>query len=64
LTVRWFEYGGPAKVTFDPPGAVPVANGTAAVKARFAAPGTYTLVATASDGQLSERTTVTIKVDP
>jgi hypothetical protein len=64
LTVRWFEYSGPAKVTFDPPGAIPVTNGSSAVKARFAAPGTYTLVATASDGQLSERTTVTIKVDP
>jgi hypothetical protein len=63
LTVRWFEYGGPAKVTFDPPGAIPVTNGTAAVKARFASPGTYTLVAIASDGQLSERTTATITVE-
>ena len=63
LTVRWLEYAGPAKVTFDPPGAIPVTNGTAAVKARFAAPGTYTFIATANDGQLSTRTTLTITVE-
>ena len=63
LTVRWLEYAGPAKVTFDPPGVIPVTNGTAAVKARFAAPGTYTLIATANDGQLSTRTTLTITVE-
>jgi hypothetical protein len=64
LTVRWFEYRGPAKVTFEPDGAIPVAGGTATTRARFAAPGTYTLVGTASDGQLSQRTTLTITVTP
>ena len=62
LTVAWFQYGGPAKVTFEPNGTIPVTNGTASTKARFAAPGTYTLVGTANDGQLSQRTTVTVTV--
>src|SRR5262249_39014120 len=62
LTVTWFQYGGPAKVTFDPAGPIPVANGTAVARARFDAPGTYKLVATASDGQLSQRTELTIAV--
>jgi hypothetical protein len=64
LTVRWFEYRGPAKVTFEPDGAIPVAGGTATTTARFAAPGAYTLVGIANDGQLSERTTVTVTVTP
>lgn len=63
LTVTWFQYGGPAKVTFDPAGAIPVLNGKAETKARFENPGTYTLVATARDGQLSQRTDVTVTVD-
>ena len=62
LTVTWFEYRGPARVTFEPAGSIPVTNGTATSSARFEAPGTYTLVATASDGQLSQRTDVTISV--
>jgi hypothetical protein len=62
LTVAWFQYGGPAKVTFEASGAIPVTNGTAATTARFAAPGTYTLIATASDGRLSQRTAVTVTV--
>jgi hypothetical protein len=62
LTVTWFQYGGPAKVTFDPAGPIPVAKGTAVARARFDAPGTYRLVATASDGQLSQRTELTITV--
>jgi len=62
LTVTWFEYRGPARVTFDPGGAIPVTNGTAAATARFEAPGTYTLAATASDGQFSQRTDVTVTV--
>lgn len=64
LTVRWFEYRGPAKVAFEPDEAIPVAGGAATVTARFAAPGTYTLVAIANDGQLSQRTTVTVTVTP
>ena len=62
LTVTWFQYGGPAKVTFDPAGAIPVNNGTAVTTARFGKPGTYRLVATARDGQLSQRTDVMIAI--
>jgi hypothetical protein len=63
LTVRWLEYRGPAKVTFEPDGAVPVAGGMATTTARFQAPGTYTLIGTANDGQLSRRATVNITVE-
>jgi len=62
LTVTWFQYGGPARVTFDPAGPMAVANGTAVTSARFGAPGAYTLVATASDGQLSQRAVLNIDV--
>ena len=62
LTVTWFQYGGPAKVTFEQAGPIPVAGGTATTKAHFDAPGTYTLIATANDGQLSQRTAVTVTV--
>ena len=62
LTVTWFQYRGPAKVTFEPDGSIPVTNGSATATARFDAPGTYTLVATANDGQFSQRTDVTVSV--
>ena len=41
---------------------IPVSNGKAVTTARFAAPRTYKLVATASDGKLSTRTEVTVAV--
>jgi len=50
------------KVTFDPAGAIPVANGQAVTHARFTAPGTYKLVATANDGALSRKTELTVTV--
>jgi hypothetical protein len=62
LTVRWLQYGGPAKATFEPAGPIPVTNGTATTRGRFAAPGMYTLIATASDGQLSQRAVVNVTV--
>jgi hypothetical protein len=62
LTVTWFQYRGPARVTFEPAGSIPVTNGSATTTARFEAPGTYTLVATANDGQFSQRTDVTVSV--
>ena len=62
LTVTWFQYGGPARVTFEPAGALAVIGGTATTTARFAAPGAYTLVATANDGQLSQRAMVNVEV--
>ena len=62
LTVSWFQYGGPAKVTFSPAGAIAAASGTATATAKFSAPGTYVLQATANDGALSKRTLVTVVV--
>ena len=52
LTVQW---SGPAGVTFS----APTSPGTSAT---FAAPGTYILTLTASDGELSSSASVTIEV--
>jgi hypothetical protein len=41
-----------------------VSNGQAVTTARFAAPGTYVLRATADDGALSTAADVTITVQP
>ncbi len=62
LTVTWIEYRGPAKVTFDSVGPIPVSDGKAVNTAHFSQPGTYVLRATANDGQLSTRADVTITV--
>ncbi|HMD48571.1 MAG TPA: hypothetical protein VKG79_05715, partial [Bryobacteraceae bacterium] len=69
LSVTWFEYRGPAKVTFDPPDAIhvgtpgqPIADGKAQVTANFPEPGTYVLRATADDGGLATTADVTITV--
>lgn len=64
LSVKWFEYRGPAKVTFDSAGPIAVSNGRAVTTARFAAPGIYVLHATADDGELTTSTDVTITVEP
>ena len=50
------------EVTFEPAGMIMVADGKAITMARFAAPGTYVLRATANDGALSTVTDVTITV--
>lgn len=60
--MSWLQYRGPAKVTFERDGAIPVANGQAVTTVRFAAPGTYKLIATANDGSLSKRTELTVTV--
>jgi hypothetical protein len=62
LNVTWFEYRGPAAVTFDDLGPTLVTNGQAATKVHFTAPGTYVLRATANDGELSVGTEITIAV--
>ena len=69
LTVSWYQYRGPAKVTFDPAEPVrvgtpgePTADGKAVATARFTEPGTYVLRATADDGALSNTADVTIVV--
>ena len=62
LGVTWMQLRGPAKVAFEPPGFIPVADGKAAATARFTERGTYVLRATASDGSLSTRSDVTVTV--
>ncbi|HEV3056902.1 MAG TPA: hypothetical protein VGY48_01585 [Vicinamibacterales bacterium] len=62
LTVSWMQLRGPAKVTFDATGALSVVDGRASVDARFSAPGTYVLRATANDGALATKSDVTIVV--
>ena len=64
LSVKWFEYRGPAKVTFESAGPIAVNNGKAVTTAHFAEPGTYVLRAMADDGALSTSTDVTITVKP
>jgi hypothetical protein len=62
LFVTWFEYRGPAKVTFDMQGPISVASGQAVTTAHFSMPGTYVLQAVATDGALQTRADVTITV--
>ena len=62
LSVTWTQYRGPAKVTFDDDGSIPVANGQAVTKAHFPEPGSYTLRATVTDGALSIASDITINV--
>jgi hypothetical protein len=62
LNVTWLQYRGPAKVTFDDPGAILVNSGQAVTKAHFPEPGVYVLRATANDGELSTTSDITISV--
>jgi hypothetical protein len=64
LSVKWLEYRGPASVIFDSTGPIAVSKGQAVTTARFAAPGTYVLRATADDGALTTSADVTITVKP
>jgi len=62
LSVTWFEYRGPARVTFDGAGPIAVTNGKAVTTAYFSAAGTYELRALATDGALQTSASVTITV--
>ena len=63
MTVTWLQYSGPAKVTFGRTGALPVTDGQAITTASFAAPGTYKLIASASDtGRLSTKVEINVTV--
>jgi hypothetical protein len=62
LSVTWYEFRGPGKVTFDNAGPILVSNGQAATQAHFSEPGTYVLRATANDGALSKTAEVTVNV--
>ena len=66
LRIRWIQYRGPGKETFDPD-SVPAVYGKPVdltTKATFSAPGTYLLRAIASDGQLESIHEVTVTVNP
>jgi hypothetical protein len=62
LSVSFLQYSGPAKVTFDNPGPMPVTGGKVINTVRFSQPGTYRLRATAGDGQLSTTSDLVITV--
>ena len=62
LTVTWMQYGGPAKVTFEATGPVPVTDGHAVTKATFTEPGTYQLVVSATDRAMTTRVPITVTV--
>jgi len=65
LRIRFIQYRGPGKVTFDPAN-VPAAYGKPmelTTKARFSAPGTYLLRAIAGDGQLESIHEVSVTVN-
>jgi hypothetical protein len=66
LRIRWIQYRGPGKVTFDPANA-PAVYGKPVdltTKVSFSAPGTYLLRAITSDGQLESIHEVTVTVNP
>jgi hypothetical protein len=62
LRVNWLQYSGPAKVTFSHTGAIQVDSGEAVTTARFAEPGSYRLIASATDGALTTRTSFAVTV--
>jgi hypothetical protein len=66
LSVNWMQYRGPAKVIFEPAAAIPVpgGKGEATTIARFTQPGTYTLVASATDSAMTKKQDVTVTVTP
>jgi hypothetical protein len=64
VQIKWIQYRGPGKVTFDPEASTVVYGEPVALtsKANFSAPGTYVLRATANDGQLFTSRDVTVTV--
>ena len=62
LTVTWMQLRGPARILFEPPSAVAVTDGKAAVTARFGERGTYVVRATANDGALVTKADLTITI--
>jgi hypothetical protein len=62
VTVNYLQYRGPGKVTFSNTAPILVVDGQAVTTARFAAPGTYKLIASANDGAISKRIEITVTV--
>ena len=65
VQIKWIQYRGPGKVTFDPAASAVVYGEPVKLisKASFSAPGTYILRATANDGQLFTSRDITINVN-
>jgi hypothetical protein len=64
VQIKWIQYRGPGKVTFDPQSSAVVYGEpvTLTSKVSFGEPGTYVLRATANDGQLFTSRDVTVNV--
>ena len=65
VQIKWIQYRGPGKVTFDPDASAVVYGEAVALtsKVSFGAPGTYVLRATANDGQLFTSREITVTVN-
>jgi len=65
VQIKWIQYRGPGKVTFDPESSEVVQGKpvTLTSKVSFSAPGTYVLRAIANDGQLYTPSDITITVN-
>ena len=66
VQIKWTQYRGPGKVTFDPEASAVLYGQPVDLTSRvsFGAPGTYVLRVTASDGQLFTSRDVTVTVSP
>jgi len=66
LRVRWLQYRGPGRVTFQPDQAEPVYGKpiNLTTSARFSVPGSYVLRLSAGDGSLESAQNVTVEVKP
>jgi hypothetical protein len=66
VQIKWAQYRGPGKVTFDPDGSAVIYGEpvTLTTRAAFSAPGVYVLRVTANDGQLFTSRDVTVTVSP
>jgi hypothetical protein len=66
LRVSWLQYRGPAKAVVEPsdPTVIQGTQGDATATVRFSEPGTYTLLAIATDGAMSTPRAVTVTVTP
>ena len=66
VQIKWIQYRGPGKVTFDQQVSAVVYGQSVALtsKVSFGVPGTYVLRATANDGQLFTSRDITVTVSP
>lgn len=65
VQIKWIQYRGPGKVTFDPDASAVIYGEpvTLATRVGFGAPGVYVLRVTANDGQLFTSRDVTVTVN-